>query len=53
MLETVTSPDGVTIAFERSGSGPALVIVNGALSTRATGGPLAAAAGRGLHAVSL
>jgi pimeloyl-ACP methyl ester carboxylesterase len=41
MLETVTSPDGVTIAFERSGSGPALIIVNGALSTRATGGPLA------------
>jgi pimeloyl-ACP methyl ester carboxylesterase len=41
MMETVTSTDGVTIAYERSGSGPALVIVNGALSTRATGAPLA------------
>jgi pimeloyl-ACP methyl ester carboxylesterase len=40
-MESVTSPDGVTIAYERSGSGPALVIVNGALSTRAAGAPLA------------
>lgn len=40
-METVTSPDGVTIAYERSGSGPALVIVNGALSTRQTVAPLA------------
>jgi pimeloyl-ACP methyl ester carboxylesterase len=40
-MNTVTSPDGVTIAYERSGSGPALVIVNGALSTRQTGAPLA------------
>jgi pimeloyl-ACP methyl ester carboxylesterase len=40
ILNTVTSPDGVTIAYERSGSGPALVIVNGALSTRAAGAPL-------------
>lgn len=38
---TVTSADGVTLAYERSGSGPALVIVNGALSTRQTGAPLA------------
>lgn len=40
-METVTSADGVTIAYERSGAGPALVIVNGALSTRETGAPLA------------
>ncbi|MGH2894371.1 MAG: alpha/beta fold hydrolase [Solirubrobacteraceae bacterium] len=40
-MNTVTSPDGVTIAYERSGSGPALVIVNGALSTKETGAPLA------------
>ena len=39
ILNTVTSRDGVTIAYERSGSGPALVIVNGALSTRAAGAP--------------
>jgi len=40
-IHTITAADGVTIAYERSGSGPALVIVNGALSTKATGGPLA------------
>src|SRR5690242_13477868 len=40
-MNTVTSADGVTIAYERSGNGPALVIVNGALSTRQTGAPLA------------
>jgi pimeloyl-ACP methyl ester carboxylesterase len=39
-MDTVTSADGVTLAYERSGSGAPLVIVNGALSTRATGGPL-------------
>ena len=38
--DTVTSADGVTLAYERSGRGPALVIVNGALSTRATGAAL-------------
>jgi pimeloyl-ACP methyl ester carboxylesterase len=41
LINTMTAPDGVTIAYERSGSGPALVIVNGALSTRATVAPLA------------
>ncbi len=40
-METVTSADGVTIAYERSGSGPALVIVNGALSTKESGSALA------------
>jgi pimeloyl-ACP methyl ester carboxylesterase len=40
-MDTVTSADGVTIAYERVGSGPALVVVNGALSTRETGAPLA------------
>jgi pimeloyl-ACP methyl ester carboxylesterase len=40
-VHTITSDDGVTIAYERSGSGPALVIVNGALSTKETGAPLA------------
>ena len=40
-MDTLTSADGVTLAYERSGSGPALVIVNGALSTRETGAPLA------------
>jgi pimeloyl-ACP methyl ester carboxylesterase len=40
-METVTSADGVTIAYECSGGGPPLVIVNGALSTRQTGALLA------------
>jgi pimeloyl-ACP methyl ester carboxylesterase len=40
-MDAVTSADGVTITYERSGSGPALVIVNGALSTRQTGAALA------------
>ena len=39
--DIATSADGVTIAYERSGRGPALVIVNGALSSRETGAPLA------------
>jgi pimeloyl-ACP methyl ester carboxylesterase len=36
-METVTSADGATIAYEWSGSGPALVIVNGALSAKESG----------------
>jgi pimeloyl-ACP methyl ester carboxylesterase len=39
-MDTVSSADGVTIAYERSGGGPALVIVNGALSTRQAGASL-------------
>src|SRR5438105_15389548 len=34
-METVTSKDGTTIAFDRSGSGPALILVDGALGQRA------------------
>jgi pimeloyl-ACP methyl ester carboxylesterase len=41
VMDTVTSADGVTLAYERSGSGPALVIVNGALSTKEAGAALA------------
>ena len=33
-METVRSQDGTTIAFDRSGRGPSLVIVGGALSGR-------------------
>jgi pimeloyl-ACP methyl ester carboxylesterase len=33
-MNTVRSKDGTTIAFDRSGSGPALILVGGALSTR-------------------
>lgn len=37
-METVTSRDGTTIAFHSTGSGPAVVLVTGALGTRG-GGP--------------
>ena len=40
-MEFVTSADGVQIAYERVGRGPALVVVNGALSTKEAGAPLA------------
>ena len=38
--ESVFSRDGTRIAFEKSGAGPALVLVNGALSDRSAGVPL-------------
>jgi pimeloyl-ACP methyl ester carboxylesterase len=40
-VETVSSAEGVTIAFERAGSGPALVIINGALSAKESAAALA------------
>jgi pimeloyl-ACP methyl ester carboxylesterase len=44
-MTTTISPDGTPIAFERSGDGPAVVLVDGALCYRASGParPLAAA----------
>src|SRR5690349_3010578 len=44
-MPTVTSADGTTIAYETTGSGPALVLVDGAMCYRASGParPLAAA----------
>jgi pimeloyl-ACP methyl ester carboxylesterase len=43
-MNTVRSKDGTPIAFDRSGNGPAVIIVDGALCYRASGpsGPLAA-----------
>jgi pimeloyl-ACP methyl ester carboxylesterase len=38
---SVTSKDGTRIAFDRSGNGPALILVGGALSDRSGGAPLA------------
>lgn len=40
-MQTVNSADGTEIAFERSGGGPALVIVGGALADHHFYGPLA------------
>jgi pimeloyl-ACP methyl ester carboxylesterase len=39
-LKTVTSNDGTRIAFEQSGTGPAIILVLGAFNDRATGAPL-------------
>jgi len=36
-MMTVTSKDGTTIAYQRRGSGPALIVVDGALCSRAFG----------------
>jgi len=43
-MKTATSKDGTTIAYDQTGSGPPLVLVDGALNSRAFGldGPLAA-----------
>jgi len=43
-MKTVTSKDGTTIAYGQTGNGPSLVLVDGALNSRAFGlnGPLAA-----------
>lgn len=38
---TVTSKDGTSIAFDRSGTGPAVILVGGALSERSAWAPLA------------
>jgi pimeloyl-ACP methyl ester carboxylesterase len=40
-VDTVTSPDGTTIAFDRSGDGPPLIVVTGALADRAAAALLA------------
>lgn len=40
-MEQAKSADGTNIAFDRSGSGPALILVNGALSDGSSGIPLA------------
>jgi pimeloyl-ACP methyl ester carboxylesterase len=41
-MDTTTSADGTTIAFERSGDGPPLIVVGGALSDRAAAAPFSA-----------
>ena len=40
-MGTVTSKDGTPLAFDRSGAGPAIILVVGAFNDRATGAPLA------------
>ena len=36
-MNQVTSKDGTTITYERSGGGPALILVDGALCSRGFG----------------
>jgi pimeloyl-ACP methyl ester carboxylesterase len=40
-METLTSSNGCRIAYDRSGSGPPLVLVGGAFSSRASAAPIA------------
>jgi pimeloyl-ACP methyl ester carboxylesterase len=40
-VEAVASKDGTTIAFDRSGEGPAIILVGGSLSDRSAAFPLA------------
>ncbi|MEO6199838.1 MAG: alpha/beta hydrolase [Cryobacterium sp.] len=42
MTGHVTSADGSSIAYDTTGSGPALILVGGAFNTRGSAGPLAA-----------
>ncbi|MDI3340044.1 MAG: alpha/beta hydrolase [Sphaerobacter sp.] len=41
-MKTVRSRDGTVIAYERTGEGPPVILVGGALSDRTAGAPLAA-----------
>ena len=50
-MERAISADGTQIAFERSGDGPPLVMIGGALSDRRAGRPIADALGPSLTAV--
>jgi pimeloyl-ACP methyl ester carboxylesterase len=40
-MKTIISKDGTSIAYDRSGKGPAIILVVGAFNDRATGAPLA------------
>jgi pimeloyl-ACP methyl ester carboxylesterase len=42
-MQTVTSKDGTSIAYDQSGNGPALILVSGASATRADADKIAAA----------
>lgn len=51
-LERVTSQDGTTIAFEKTGSGPVVILVSGALSDREYTRPLAEELSRDLTVIN-
>lgn len=37
-MDTIRSPDGTTIAYDQAGEGPALILVDGAMSVHSSGG---------------
>jgi len=51
-METVTSPDGTTIAFDQLGSGPPLVLVAGAACDRGQDAPIADALARSFTVIN-
>jgi pimeloyl-ACP methyl ester carboxylesterase len=51
-MQTVTSRDGTTIAFDRTGGGPPVVLVGGALGDRGAAAPLAALLAARVTAIS-
>jgi pimeloyl-ACP methyl ester carboxylesterase len=51
-METVTSPDGTTIAFDQLGSGPPLVLVAGAACDRGQDAPIAEALARSFTVIN-
>ena len=50
-MDSVTSADGTRIAFDRTGDGPPMILVAGALSTRAGAADIAALLGASFTAV--
>jgi pimeloyl-ACP methyl ester carboxylesterase len=53
VVERVTSMDGTSIAFERLGDGPPLVMIGGALSDRRAGRPIAEELAPSLTAIAV
>ena len=51
-MDSVSSADGTTIAYERSGGGPPIILVGGAFNDRSTTRALAAALGSDFTAYS-
>ena len=51
-METVRSKDGTTIAFDRVGRGPLVIVVGGALSDRSAGAPLAGLLSEGFTVIT-
>jgi pimeloyl-ACP methyl ester carboxylesterase len=51
-MHIVTSKDGTSIAYDRAGEGPALIIVNGASATRGEGASLAGLLAPGISVIA-